>query len=229
MSVGDKSIVTDGLIYAFSGRNPKGYSGTDMINMVDGSVDGTLTNGVSVGNEFDFDGTNDYISVSPAIGFGASERPLTVDLWFSADGPASNNVRPVLSRSSGRIHFNYQRRTQEFTNNEIRLWVMNAMVTGGAGAWFKTIPNYSRYDWMHVSFHIPATPDIEVFVNGVSEGVQSFDSYDGLTDLNWIGILQDIYPNFIHNGKIGDIKIYNRLLTADEIKQNYDAIKYRFD
>jgi hypothetical protein len=33
--------------------------------------------------------------------------------------------------------------------------------------------------------------------------------------------------NFI-NGRLGDIKIYNRLLSPDEIKQNYDALKTRF-
>lgn len=230
------NIIRDGLVYAYSGKNNKGYSGTDFINMMDRSVDGSLENGLAGGNDFVFDGTDDYIDLTATpIRTDSTKRPLTIDVWFRADGLANSNVRPILSRNSGTIGLYYRRNTTEFSANQIGIYVLGSQleISGSNASYYisDAVPGFQRYDWINVTYTMPSDPStVEVWINGQSNGQQSFSNYkaDGNSDIHWIGILQDIYPAFIHNGPIGDIKIYNRILSDTEVRHNFDTVKTRY-
>ena len=70
---------------------------------------------------------------------------------------------------------------------------------------------------------------MEIFVNGVSKGTKS--------GWNNISIDNNSWPSYIGwgngseytGGDIPIVKVYNKALTATEVKQNYNAYKNRFD
>ena len=86
----------------------------------------------------------------------------------------------------------------------------------------------SRSDYYHIVCKRQGD-NLEIFVNGVSKGTKS--------GWNNISIDNDSWPSYIGwgNGSEytgGDIplaKVYNKALTATEVKQNYNAYKNRFD
>ena len=65
----------------------------------------------------------------------------------------------------------------------------------------------------------------QLYINGVADGNSVLDNKVGATTTNFIGKQGGTYLD----GDIPMMKVYNRGLNASEIKQNYNAIKSRFE
>ena len=90
------NIVTDGLVFAMDAGSERCYDGTTTINSLVGSSTGTLTNGVTYqsinGGVFDFDGSDDYISLPASLItalHGGTEASICI--WIKNDG-VNNSV-----------------------------------------------------------------------------------------------------------------------------------------
>jgi hypothetical protein len=93
-----------------------------------------------------------------------------------------------------------------------------------------TLPAYipSRSEYYHIVCKREGD-NLEIFVNGVSKGTKS--------GWNNISIDNNSWPSYIGwgngseytGGDIPIVKVYNKALTATEVKQNYNAYKNRFD
>jgi hypothetical protein len=44
----------------------------------------------------------------------------------------------------------------------------------------------------------------------------------------WIGSIDPSYQPWYYDGRISNIQIYNKALSAQEVQQNYNALKSRF-
>lgn len=68
-----------------------------------------------------------------------------------------------------------------------------------------------------------------VYVDGELENsTSSAVSTPHVTNSIVIGVL-NYYFNSNYNGSIGGVSIYNRALTADEVRRNYEATKGRYE
>ena len=80
---------------------------------------------------------------------------------------------------------------------------------------------------MHVAGTYDGTTPL-IYVNGVSQTLTGeVTAAAGAANRCYIG--RTAYSNpFYFDGKIANVKIYNRALTSTEVVQNYNALKNRF-
>ena len=219
------NIVTDGLVYAMDAGSARSYDGTTTLNDLVGSNTGTLTNGVTYqsinGGVFDFDGVDDYISFSNVV---ANDNSYTILMWIKPDGLSaggSGSSRPTGTNRRTPIKGNGQwnpgiwltsdyirshgatQDTDSGINCITSTWDMIGMTYDGTNV--NNILGDSVQARTHVSSYGPGTP---------TELLAGAESASGGSH-NW-------------DGSIADVLIYDRVLTAAEIAQSYNALKSRF-
>jgi hypothetical protein len=70
---------------------------------------------------------------------------------------------------------------------------------------------------------------VSLYINGVYQGVGSTPNTAGKTIYDGGGISLGTLYGWKHFGRRSLVRVYNRILTATEINQNYQAIKTRYD
>lgn len=171
-----------------------------------------------------FDGTNDYITLP-----NVSNRPVTQITCESV-------INPSRTPSTGTI-----RGTAIGDQSTLYLGIINS-IDGGAGHalhWALPLSSGARPSSWHGSIpkdkftHIVGTYDgstSRAYINGVQVWSNSASGNVGGTTYN-IGIYNNRTNDGLHNfeGYIPVAKVYNKALTAQEVKQNYKAYKNRFN
>ena len=213
-------IVTDNLELCFDAANTKSYpgSGTTWTDIGSKGIDGTLTNGPTFdsGNKGSIvlDGSNDRVHFQYDL-----RSNWTYECWVNKD--SKNNFAFLgqggTSNRSG-LHI-------VMYNNRLRFG-MYANDTDAMGLYGNT----STGVWYHYAFTYNHSTFLkEIYRNGsklTGTTVQTQTSYLGTGTVR-IGATYS--SSGVHaNGKIALSKLYNRVLTASEVKQNYNALKGRF-
>ena len=214
-------IITDGLVLALDAGNTKSYpgSGSTLYDLSGGGNDGTIS-GATFNSDgyFDFDGTNDEITMDN-ITHGTSA--LTYECWVrTANGYTPSGYVTLMST--------YDPNPQGF-------WILlnptNAYVTAGNdGSTFHVSSTaVNDGDWHHVVATYD-NPNVRIYVDGVDVGGLSNAPNNSIpTRTLRIGsmAISGISDRFL-DGDIGAARIYNKALTASEIKQNFNALRGRF-
>jgi hypothetical protein len=216
-------IVTDGLVLCLDAGNTKSYpgSGTTWNDLSSNGNNGTLVNGVGYnsGNKGSliFDGVDDTINFGDILDIGLSN--WTVSTWIKSS--IHHFGRIVAKNNSGPDG-----------------WWMGVAINGsfslGIDGVFAASPvyNYNVAGWINLvgiwnrnSFGI-------MYANGNSLGnvvdISSKSSTNLQTSFNLRVSSRDAGGGWF-NGNIAQVLIYNRALTAQEIQQNYKAIKGRYN
>jgi hypothetical protein len=181
-------------------------------------IDLTRTTTIDVSNvSFDstgqptFDGTDDYISLNtPPSLTGA----FTVTCWFKKE---TNSERSFLGKTAGssgtKLIF--------LTNNNIFF----RMVDGGSSSNFSIGYTTSlNNEWNFLTATRSSSGVVSASINGNS--LTTGGTLTGTFSPTAIGRNGD---GQYWDGALQNIKIYNRALSADEIQQNYNAYKNRFN
>jgi len=226
MSLGP-DIVTRGLVLTLDAADKRSYPGTgttwfDLVN----SNNGTLTNGPIFnsgnGGYFGFDGTDDFVAVS---NLGLSSN--TIEGWFnSADntqgGSSGGTIVSIFGNYTpnagavGKYTYigvipNLTFRIDDGVNSHVGI----ATVSYSANIWYNVAITYNA-----------SNGAAKAYVNGEEVGVNNFTE-----DITFDSVDYDIAKSVNGNCFNGDValtKVYNRALSAVEIKQNYNAVKNRF-
>ena len=212
-------VVTDGLVLSLDAANKKSYAGHGTVwNDLSGNANtGTLTNGpeflTSASNTvsnigcFSFDGSNDLVECS-----AISSTNFTNSLWMRVD---AKNVNGIISWTVGTV-----RRELLFVSGYLSM-------AYGSNKYRKIDSVLSNGVWMHVVGTYDGTTPL-IYVNGVSQTLTGeVTAAAGAANKCYIG--RTAYSNpFYFDGKIANVKIYNRALTSTEVLQNYNATKSRF-
>jgi hypothetical protein len=218
------SIITQNLSLCLDAANPKSYpgSGTTWSDLSGNGNNGTLVNGVGYnsGNlgSLVFDGVNDYVSVSNTSQLRPSTE-LTISMWVKANSITAGWVRlfgqdpytggPLIFLETGGTLI----RALHYPNGtEVRC---------------NTSYPISTTLYTNIVFTFKTGDAIRSYFNGVantnvalSAGTFSYNTINpyliGHIGVSWF------------NGNIAQVSIYNRALTPQEIQQNYNALKSRF-
>ena len=213
-------IITDGLVLCLDAGNTKSYpgSGTTWTDLSGNGNNGTLTNGPTYssdnGGYLDFDGTDDF------IGFDYDLRSnWTYECWVNKDSKDNFSFlgQGITSARNG-LHINMY-------SDKLRFG-MYSNDTDAVGLYNNT----STGVWYHYAFSYNHSTYVKkIYRNGVSLSVtpaQTQTAYEG-TGIVRIGAQYSSGSTYA-NGKISNSKLYNRALTPQEIQQNYNALKGRF-
>jgi len=209
-------IVTDGLVLALDAGNTKSYpgSGTSWTDLI-GNNTGTLTNGPTFssddGGALVFDGTNDLIS---GISLPSISK-VTVEWWGTRDYSSSSYAVPLLSVSTGGwvdgFGF-YQQggKVTWFVNNYNSNKVQSGAEGFGFTHWVGT------YDLSNIKLYRNGSLiDTTAYTTAINQLTTNLDIANQGNDYHW-------------DGKISNVKVYNKALTAAEVEQNYNATKGRY-
>lgn len=222
------NTVTDGLVLHLDAANTKSYpgSGTTWLDKSGYRNNGTLTNGPTYsslnGGSIVFDGTNDTVNI------GASSKYLSTyhayEVWIKTSGLGSNTQSGLLGISFGLTinlqsngSFNYL-----VYSNEASAYIINGTTTG---------LNLLDNNW----HHIVCTRGVSaygMYVDGILNRTGSPGSWTG-TNI-WAAMDAQIgnnpnNVNLLYMGAIAIVKVYNKALSAQEVLQNYNATKSRFN
>jgi len=204
------SIVTNGLIFALDAANSRSYSGSGQTTYgLIGGYRGTLLNGVgftSANNgSFVFDGTNDYITFDYDI-MGST---YTQNIWFKL-----NVLQPSLlidqGWSAAVVHSDFV----AFYYTNVSPVFFNASFTFTTNRWYM--------------INLVRGADVKsVYIDGnFIASSNTSDAFDPFWTTMYVG--SNAGSLQFLNGNISQIQIYNRALTAQEIRQNYNATKKRY-
>ena len=218
MQYGPK-IVTNGLVLCLDAADRKSYSGsgTAWTDLSGNNRTGVLTNGPtfnsSNGGSVVFDGSNDCVVIDSNASI-LSTTAYTKIAWFYATSFAtSNNI--VSSGGTG----------------QHALWLAgsNKLYSGHNGAWTTTVASnttLSLNTWYFGAVTFNTTSGWVLYLNGIQGNTNA--STTTFTGNGEISVGAYAGGNFF-TGRIACALVYNRVLTASEILQNFNTTKARFD
>ena len=244
MAVGyNPSIVSDGLVFFIDSANTRCYSGSgNTANGLIGGINGTLVNGVgftsSNNGYFSFDGTNDQISTAD-INLTSTDK-VTVSCWIKV-----LNYREVYGSSN--IVFEF---SSNFNNNigsfvaafadgspvYSSIYPIALGIRGNSGynlvGYSKTLVNdLSWHHWTCIFDTGISGNENTLYIDGVSRAAIStpLQSDNGGNFGNFKLFIGNRDSSSIPaNCNIGQVQIYNRALSQQEILQNFNATRFRY-
>ena len=242
---GGPDIVEDNLVLCLDAGNTKSYPGTGTAwNDVSGDGNNSTVDGATFNtNLFDFDGTNGNvqipnITVDDSLFSGTNN--FTVEFWFNADDlPANGGTDWQYSQVllGGGTHNLYVNFGDSLDDKEVGVRIQD----GDGGSWISPVGSgadtINNNTWYNVIVTYNSSSGWVLYLNGdqkeTSATVGDFGGTFNDENNRLIGCLRDntsssSYQNRFFDGKISICRIYDTVLTAAEVKQNFDAQKGRF-
>jgi hypothetical protein len=222
-------IVTDGLVFALDAGNPRCYVGTGLTAFdLKGSVSSSLVNGTgfssSQGGYFSFDGTNDYIDCG---NFLDNPSDFTVMAWQKTS--ASTNIQMIVAKL---VNYGSGAGWALFTRGDIPTQGLSFILQTNVSNWIVYYCNKLTNDnnWHHVAAIISNKIVTGFYVDGVSYSILSGSggTISSISNAVNVRIGRDEANEYIFQGNISQAQLYNRVLLATEIRQNYNATKGRY-
>jgi hypothetical protein len=211
------SIVTNGLTCCVDGFNSKSYAGSGTL-WNDVSNNGTLVTLVGspafANNAFSFDGTSQYgVGAGTPLGINSYSKCV----WFKLNTNFSSYSNNILSSSAGG-HFMYFSGTQTLFCGHSN-WA-NYLI-------FPSITVFAVNTWYCVCLTFDTTNGMKLYINGVLDTTYN-SQLTGVSGTGQCNIGCYGEGGNLLNGLVGQAAIYNRALTAQEVLQNYNALKGRY-
>ena len=216
-------IIEDGLVLCLDAASKRSYPGTgttctDLKNGFTGTFQNMDATNFS-GGALNFDGTNEYISFSDTGLEVGSDYSFFV--WAKPNHYTSN---PVILFNAGNVNDN-RIFNIDIPNDKILVghkynngsyWIQ----TGG------TALNNNEWNIVGVTY---GRPNMKLWLNNsvLQTGTITVSPNGPVNDRVYLGawVGNGGYP---YRGSVSRVVIYNRALSADEIRQNYLSTKERF-
>jgi hypothetical protein len=228
-------IVSNGLVLYLDAGNRRSYvSGSTAWNDLSGqNNNGTLNNGPlfsdNVGGNIVFDGINDWVSTSYKLIEGTdASRPIILSFWINPN-PVQSAVtnNPIFIGSAFYSGFGLQ-----YTGTVYRIWLRMT-----SGTYADTLPlTPGQFQYVTLVWGGSEDSKIYSYINGnlnsqrsitYSNFNQNLNSYPLRVALAYTSGGSAATGYF--TGNIANLKVYHRNLSAQEILQNYNATKSRFN
>ena len=218
------SIVRDGLVCYLDVANPRSYpgSGTTWTDLSGLGNTGTLVNGVGYSGDnlgsLSFDGVDDYTTLSSsqiAPGTGA----FTWNFWVKL-----NDLSNLSILFSG---------TGSNSSYGVVFLIPTSFGLGYYAGGYRIADNNTSFgsNWWYITFvgngGADGSRNLKLYRNTIQAGSTFTDNYNFTSTTPNIGANHSSYAELMR-GNISNVSYYNRELTAQEVLQNYNALKGRY-
>ena len=212
-------IVEDGLVLCLDAGNTKSYPGsgitwTDLSGRGnDGTLDGAGYNS-SNGGSISFDGTDDYVTT----GFtrGTLGNYLTLTAWYKYTGTSGRTYSAIIGGLERSTEFFIGKNTGN-TNIGVQ--------DGNYYSDFVTGSNAFDGNWHQIVYSYDNGTG-KIYLDGVLKNTNSFTKCNDAEEIIIGGETES--GGYYFDGNISLVSFYNRVLTAAEIQQNFNANRSRF-
>lgn len=221
VQLGGSAIITTPPVASYDFN--EGYGGTAHNGGLGGSsLDGTLQSGGSGGNAtnsamwdkggrlgggMEFDGTNDYVSISniPTGFIGSGD--FSISTWVNINVNNTGVIYSLGSYTDGVMLY-------LFSDGKMYLWVANGYTS------YSWVPQIGS--WYHIVV-ARSSGIVKTYINGapLNTGVSLVNSINATEGMR-IGYGFSGSANHYLNGKVDNTKIFNYALTSDQVKTLYN-------
>jgi hypothetical protein len=223
------NTVEDGLVLSLDAANSKSYpgSGTVWSDLSGNGNTGTLRNSPTYSSDnlgkIVFDAVNNDVNCgnNSSINFGTGD--FTVSLWFRRFSNATTNLR-LISKAAGGDTANAANAGFCFFGSNTGI---SFAVNPTAARTIISAATYSLNEWVNVIGLVERGVSMRTYKNAnqVASANAPTGSVSGTTSF-FLG--SNVGSNLFWPGEISNISLYNRALTDNEIKQNFNALRGRF-
>jgi len=212
--------LADGLIAHWMLDETSGTTAEDSA----GGNDGTLVNGPvwttgQIGGALSFDGNNDSINVPDNDDFTSNVG--TVCAWIKLSGWGENNYGRIAQHLTGLVKSGnakgFDWNVRGSTHN-----IAFGLYNGSSYSTIGSAPDSVSLDkWYHVAVVWDGT-NVITYIDGSQSGTPVPQTIVPANPSTNLLIGTNNAGNYNFNGKIDDVRIYDRALTADQIEQLYE-------
>ena len=239
------NIVEDGLILCLDAADKKSYSGsgTTWYDRSGNDNNGTLINGpthsTDNGGLLSFDGVNDYVTIGGDNDDNAwtadnsvGSDILCLEIWFKG------------SDSGGRIISKAWNGSGRYNISVYPDWFILLVGTGVVDASDESsgisLPDINDGEWhqlvvwansTNMGYYFDGGSSSDSQAHGLTGGISDYGNNElplGLMTLYFYGEGWAGNTGHAFEGEVGAFRKYNRVLTAEEVLQNFNAMRGRF-
>jgi hypothetical protein len=231
MNYGPKTV-TNGLVLCLDAADKNSYpgSGTTWRDISGNNNTGTFTNGPTFSTDnlgtVLLDGTNDYVNVPYNVSLNPSSD-LSFMIWTKLTVSDSSIRNPIeLSAASDELYFILWR-----ADLSPKRWGFGIRQSNNTYAeTTSTNTNFSINTWYNIGLIAnSSTGLVSLYINGVVDGSIAYNGTLKQNASATLAIGSDAANSRRYwQGNVSNVQIYNRALTATEMRQNYNATKGRF-
>lgn len=220
---GTKPIVTEGLVFYVDAANPKSYvSGSTTTNSLVSNDTGSLINDTEFSTDnqgtWTFDGIDDSINLTKITSYSSND-PHSYSAW----------IKPA--NTSNTYHFIINNGSSGAGTSLIIAYGKIGFLWRGGGGVDQGITNLNTETWYNLTLcYHGSSLDFDMYVNGNLDksANASLDSPWSAATTNFARLGTWYNSQWDYSGHISNVQVYNRALSADEVLQNYNALKGRF-
>ncbi len=207
-------------------------SGTGAADSSTNSNNGTLTNGPTwttgqIGTAVDFDGNNDHVSVSDDIALNATDTAdLTITGWFNRDTFTTDDT--VIAKRNGIAagDIGYIIYIDDATDQLI------FEASDGTDEYSLTsVSTFTATGWHHfvVTWDENSAANSEIYIDGVANNATDSGTIGNIGTLTnalalFFGAEANVGVGNPFDGKLDEVRLYNRVLSVDEIGRLYSLV-----
>ncbi len=194
-------------------------TGTNVADATSNSNDGTISGATWVEGDFfdyslDFDGTDDYVSVTGSASLNLSSSPMTVEAWIQPDNYGGGTAT-VFDKTGVSI-------TIDNTGKVNATFATDAV--SGTVSTTAQLPATFSGEFYHIAVTYDGVNNTTIYINGT-------DYTDGATNTVTGNIVDDLTDTLIGNdtaggggnpfdGQIDEIGVYNTVITPDHLNSS---------
>jgi hypothetical protein len=212
-------IATDGNVLHLDGGLPASYPlvGTSWYDLTENSNNSVLINGVTYNSSskgyLEFNGSNQYVSVTGTTNIPIGNSNYTIGVWFNADTLGSKGLV-----GWGNYGTTNEANAFRLTSNGLsNYWWANDLsvtTTITPGNWYYAVATFDG-------------TTRSIYVNGSLIGSDTPTGHNVTTSGNLTVGVTNSTEYF--DGDIGDVQIFDRAITSTEILQNYNSFVKRYN
>jgi hypothetical protein len=219
VAASDGPIVTSNLVLHLDAGNATSYpgSGTTWTDLSGNSRNATLTSVTYTADNrgaLVFDGANSLGVINDTV-INRYLNSFSVEVWYT-----SNNNTPRVLRTGQSSHgFNLGSYTTTPTKWKVTKYGVIDLTVG-------SIPQNTSWHQVVLVYSTTANQGTKVYVDGVLSETNA--STTNLRASTWSYLEVGRSEAGSHNGKLGIVRMYNSVLSAADVLQNFDANKARY-
>ena len=227
-------IVTDGLVFYVDSadKNCYGGSGATVNDLSPSGLTSTFTNPSYSGSinqgSFHYDGVDKYITV-PAADETNLQNNFSFEVWFNKQGVGSvgSAYDSIFQKEGGYSGFPVYgiRASSEANPTNLTMYFAYSGTNNDSDQTNVKVNGITIGEWVCCSVTVSSDNVAKGYYQGELQSTLTLDG--DLKDENNTCLI-GIGDGRRWNGYIPIVKIYNKELSASEVKQNFDAMKSRF-
>lgn len=211
-------VVTDGLVsyWTLDNSDIKG----DVVKDVWGKNDGTIIGKAKIvpgkiKEGIELDGASSYVDCGNDASLDLTDA-LTIEVWMLTNvvGEGGPNAGPLCKAESGVDPWNWQLRFNSPAS------FMGFQFNAGGSIWISVGEKLTPDKWYHITGTFDGKEMI-CYLNGMEKEKKAMPNISSGNGKFFIG--QDGWMNVL-DGIVDEVRVYDRALSADEVKHNYGAL-----